>query len=85
MTVRYDRTRENFGRGFRLIRRIRRLKRTHGRMPKEGHESVAAIRKEYDITLPEWHYWCTQAGEEAARTECQSLAWLTRPPPPEES
>ena len=67
-TIRPERSFEQFGRGLQLIRAIRAMWGVHESLPAGSNAQINAnievVRAEFDITIPEWHYWCRQSRTE---------------------
>jgi hypothetical protein len=71
--IRTERTIEVFSRGLELVRAIERMWALNAKETWRGNnvvgwvppsvaivERIKAVMAEFDLTLPEFHYWCRQ-------------------------
>ena len=56
--IRGERTVERFSRGLELVRAIHSVWDANELIPR-----IEALLREFDLTVPEWHYWANQAAE----------------------
>lgn len=60
--IRQERTFETFSRGAELVRTIQAFWDKSNRLPAGSNRLIAEGSKElceeFDLTIPEWHYWC---------------------------
>ena len=63
--IRSERTLEQFSRGAELIQSIIAMWDANRRLPAGANDvidkRIGDILGEYDLTLAEWHYWCSHA------------------------
>jgi hypothetical protein len=66
--VRPERTFENYSRGGELVQAIRAMWRANNKLPAGSNAAVERNIQEvlgnFDLTIPEWHYWCKLAMKE---------------------
>jgi hypothetical protein len=63
-TIRPERAADRYARGLVLIRAIRSMWDRNSRLvgsDKGVDDGIKEIMEEFDLTLVEWHYWCSAA------------------------
>ena len=64
--IRDERRVERFSRGAELIRTIRTMWRANNGADHDVIEArIQGLMEEFDLTLPEWHYWATHSRMES--------------------
>ncbi len=72
MTIRSERSFDHYTRGLELLRAIRHVWKVNEAIPhthrgvhpsrnEQIEANILALLDEFDLTIPEWHYWAEKA------------------------